>query len=292
VLTVLPGADSGRYPDGNSLLVEGTAASVVIDPSLSVADGTAGALDPNRVDRVLVSHCHEDHLAGLFRFPQAAVHVHAADRVGLASLDGLMQIYGMPPVMEQRWRAEVVTRFHYVPRPDAISYADGDVFDLGGVTIRVIHLPGHTRGHSGFFIEPDGVMFLADVDLTGFGPYYGDAWSSLDDFERTIERCRRIDARQYVTFHHKGIVQDRVEFLKLLDDYQAVIARREQAMVTFLAEPRTLDEMVAHRFMYRPHVQLLFVDAVERRSAQLHLARLMARGTVAQPTADHYQART
>ena len=41
-----------------------------------------------------------------------------------------------------------------------------------------------------------------------------------------------------------------------------------------------LDEMVAHRFVYRPHVRLLFVDAVERRSAHLHLERLIARRLV------------
>ena len=43
-------------------------------------------------------------------------------------------------------------------------------------------------------------------------------------------------------------------------------------MLEFLAEPRSLDEMAAHRFIYRPHVELSFVDTVERRSAELHVA--------------------
>ena len=280
VVTIIRGAENGRYPHGNSLLVKGRSETLLIDPSLSVAAGLAEPMDPRAVDRVLISHCHEDHLAGLIRFPHAAVHVHAADRLGLESIDGLMRIYGMAPEIEARWRPEVVERFHYVPRPDAVTYEDGEVFDLGGTTVRVVHLPGHTRGHSGFLVEPDGVMFLADVDLTGFGPYYGDAWSSIDDFERTLQRCREIDAARYVTFHHKGTVDDRREFLTLLDDYEAVIARRERAILEYLAQPRTLDEMVGHRFVYRPHVQLIFAEAVERRSAYLHLERLMARGLV------------
>jgi glyoxylase-like metal-dependent hydrolase (beta-lactamase superfamily II) len=288
VVTIVRGAENGRYPHGHSLLVTGTAETVLIDPSLSVADGLAEPVDGRAVDRVLVSHCHEDHLAGLIRFPHARVHVHAADRIGLESIDGLMQIYGMAPEIEARWRREVVQRFHYLARPDAVTYADGDVFDLGGTTIRVVHLPGHTRGHSGFLIEPDGVLFLADVDLTGFGPYYGDAWSSIDDFERTIQRCREIEASRYVTFHHKGSVDDRRELLSLLDDYEAVIGRRERAMREYLAEPRTLDELVSHRFVYRPHVQLIFTDAVERRSAELHLERLMARGAVALVDGERY----
>jgi glyoxylase-like metal-dependent hydrolase (beta-lactamase superfamily II) len=285
MVKVLTGPDNGRYPHGNSLIVKGRAETVLIDPSLAVADGT---IPLGRVDHVLISHCHEDHLAGLSRFGHAPVHVHHADRLGLESLDGLMRIYGLPADVDVLWRREVVERFHYEPRPDAHSCHEGDVFDLGGTTIRVLHLPGHTRGHCGFLIEPDAVMFLADVDLTGFGPYYGDAWSSLDAFERTIARCREIEAARYVTFHHKGTIHSRTELLTLLDAYQAVIERREQALRAFLSEPRTLDEMVAHRFVYRPHVQLLFADAVERRSAQLHLERLVARGLVTQPTPETF----
>jgi glyoxylase-like metal-dependent hydrolase (beta-lactamase superfamily II) len=280
MVTVLPSAEGGRYPYGNSVLVRGASEKVLIDPSLSVADASTSSIEPLDVDRVLISHCHEDHLAGLFRLPHAAVHVHESDHIGLTSLDGLMQIYGMPPETETSWRQEVLERFHYVPRPDAVSFRDDDTFDLGAVRIRVIHLPGHTRGHSGFFVEPDDVMFLADIDLTGFGPYYGDAWSSIDDFETSLARCREIEAVSYVTFHHKGTVHSRRDLLQLLDQYRAVIDRREQAMLEFLRDPRTLDDMVAHRFVYRPHVQLLFADAVERRAAQLHIERLMTRGLV------------
>jgi glyoxylase-like metal-dependent hydrolase (beta-lactamase superfamily II) len=286
--TVIPGADGGRYPDGNALLVRGTSESILIDPTLTIAHD---AHPPEAVDRILISHCHEDHLAGLFRYPDAAVHVHADDIIGLRSLDGLMTIYGLPPAIEEPWRAEVTSRFHYAPRPDVISFTDGDRFDLGGNTLHVIHLPGHTRGHCGFLIDPDGVMFLADIDLTRFGPYYGDAWSSLDAFERSIARCREIEARTFVTFHHKGIVEGRPALLALLDEYEAVIARREQAMLDFLGEPHTLDEMMARRFIYRLHVTLVYADAVERRSAELHVARMLARGLITEVEQGRYQRR-
>lgn len=273
--TVLPGDDGGRYPHGNALIVHGRSETVLIDAPLSVA-----ANPPAHVDRVLISHGHEDHLAGLWRYAERPVHIHHADRLGLESLDGLMRIYGMPVDIERQWRAEVVERFFYAPRPGAFAFADGELFDLGGVTIRVVHLPGHTRGHCGFLVEPAGVMFLADVDLTGFGPYYGDAWSSLDDWDRTLARCREIEAGQYVTFHQKGVVEGRTAFLAMLDAYAAVIGRRERALVAFLERPHSIEEIVAHRFVYRPHVELLFADAVERRSAELHLERLAARGVV------------
>jgi hydroxyacylglutathione hydrolase len=284
-VTVLPTAEGGRYPHGHSLLVRGRAETVLIDPSLTVS-----AQPPDGIDRVFVSHCHEDHVAGLWRFPHASIHVHEQDHIGLHSLDGLMTIYGLPADVDAQWRRDVTEKFSYVARPDARPFADGQAWDLGGVTIRAVHLPGHTRGHCGFFIEPDAVMFLADVDLTGFGPYYGDAWSSLDDWDLTLARCGDIEAVAYVTFHHKGVIEGRDRFLALLAEYAAVIEHRERALLEYLREPRTLNDLVRHRFVYRPHVTLLFADAVERRSAELHLERLVRRGAVEQLEADRYRA--
>ena len=81
--TLLPGKNAGRYPDGNAVVVRGRVESVLIDAPLSVA-----ANPPEGIDRILVSHCHEDHIAGLPRFPDQPVYVHHADLPGLASLMG------------------------------------------------------------------------------------------------------------------------------------------------------------------------------------------------------------
>ena len=275
--TALIGEHGGRYPSGNSLLVTGPDGSVLVDPSLSLVP--RGGAPAERVDHVLVSHAHEDHMAGVHLFPDAAVHAHHQDLLGLHSLAGFMQVYGMPRDIEDAWRPQMVEEFHYVERPDATGFGDGDRFDLGGgVAVEVVHLAGHTRGHSGFLVDTEGVFFCADVDLTGFGPYYGDHWSDLDEFEQAIERCRTIEARHYVTFHQKGVIDGRPEFLRLLADYAAVIGRRDDAMLAFLAEPRTIEEMVEHRFVYRPAVEITFASHVERRTAQQHVARFVRRG--------------
>ena len=132
----------------------------------------------------------------------------------------------------------MIEEFHYQPRPDAEGFHDGHVFDLGGgVRVEAVHLPGHTRGHSGFRIGE--VFFLSDIDLTGFGPYYGDAWSDLDDFEASLERVRDEQAAFYVTFHHKGVIEGREQFVELVDAFTAVIDRRHGAMLEFLGEPHS-----------------------------------------------------
>ncbi len=285
--TVLVGEQAGKYPHGNSLLVRGSEESVLIDPSLSLIARS----DRPAADRILNSHCHEDHVAGNHLYPRTPVHLHAADRPGLDSLDAMMAIYGMTPAIEAAFRKVIVDDFHYAPRPDARAFVDGNVFELGGCRVRVIHAPGHTRGHSLFHVEPDDVLYLGDIDLSSFGPYYGDAWSSLADFERTLGLVRGIEARWYATFHHVGVVEGRAAFLERLDRFTAVIGTREARLLEFLAEPHTLDEIVAHRFVYRPGDAVPFADDVERRSMRQHLDRLLAGGRLTEPEPGTFLAR-
>src|SRR5256714_14761174 len=127
-----------------------------------------------------------------------------------------------------------------MPKPDAVAFIDGEAFDLGRVSVRVIHAPGHTRGHCCIAIEPDGVLYLGDIDLTSFGPYYGDAWSSLADFERTLGEVRKLEARRYATFHHIGGLDGREPFLDRLEPFPAVIPRPEQRPVEIFPPPPSL----------------------------------------------------
>ena len=50
-----------------------------------------------------------------------------------------------------------------------------------------------------------------------------------------------------MTFHHKGVIEGRETFVELVDMFTAVIDRRHSAMLDFLAEPHTIDEMADHR---------------------------------------------
>ncbi len=287
--TVLFGVGNGKYPDGNAILVTGTDAAALIDPTLTVHQRGAELADA--VDMVLLSHAHEDHLAGLHRFPDKDVHVHHADHQGVTHLEGLMDIYGMLDTeFEREWRVEVVEKFNYRGRPDARSFDDDTVFDLGGTSVRVVHLPGHTRGHCGFLVEPEGLFYMADIDLSSFGPYYADAWSNLDAMDASLARCAEVDARWYATFHHKGVFDVRTDYLRALNAFRDVIVAREAAMLAFLAEPRTLDELIAQRFLYRPDVTLGWVDGAERRTAVAHLNRLIPAGAVQEIEPGRYRA--
>ena len=85
------------------------------------------------------------------------------------------------------------------------------------------------------------------------------------------------------------MISGRQEFLGLLDAFHAVIGRRHAAMLEFLAEPRTIEDMTAHRFVYRPHVELSFIDSVERRTAELHVQRMRQRGEAVEVAPGRYR---
>ena len=287
-VTVLLGEKNGKYPHGNSLWIQSREATVVIDPSLSVVDRAEELR--GRADLVIQSHVHEDHVAGVHLFPKAKVYAHREDAPGLQSLDGLMDIYGYGD-LNDAMRHFVEEQFHYVARPDTHAFEDGEVFALGDTQVRVIHTPGHTRGHCVLLVEPEGVLFLGDIDLSSFGPYYGDAWSNLEDFERSLQRVREIEARAWVSFHHVGVVDDRETFLAKLDRFAGKIAERDVNLLDFLSEPRRVSDMVARRFLYPPHATMSFIDAVERRTIEQHLDRLMSRGQVERCDTDLYRRR-
>jgi glyoxylase-like metal-dependent hydrolase (beta-lactamase superfamily II) len=287
-VTVLFGEKQGKYPQGNSVLVRGDEESLMIDPCLGLIP-RRGRLPA--VDRVVNSHCHEDHVSGNHLFPGVPWHLHEADAPGMRSLDDFMAIYGFDDeAVDRAFRPVVVNQFHFVPRPDVATFRDGDVFELGGCRVRVIHTPGHTRGHCAFHVEPDDVLYLGDIDLSSFGPYYGDAWSDLAAFEHSLAKVREIDARHYVTFHHVGLLEGRRAFLERLDRFAAVIPRREERLLDFLGDPRSLEEIAEHRFVYRPGNPVPFIACVERRSMGQHLARLVREGKVRETEPGRFSA--
>ncbi len=285
--TVLFGHEQGKYPDGNSVLVQGATGSVLIDPSLSVAT----ADPPLAVDTVLLTHTHEDHAAGVSAVRWAALKVHRNDVDALRSVEALMALYGLPQPLWPQMTEFVTERFHFVGWPQAEGLDDGDTVDLGGVTVTLVHAPGHTSGHSMYLIEGDDgvrVVVTGDIDLTGFGAYYGDAASDLGAFEQTLQMARGLVADHYVTFHHKGVVDGHAAFVAAVDAYAESFQRREDALLALLDRPRSFDELVADGIVYRAGTRPpVFGESVERRTIQQHLARLLADGAV-EPVGEQY----
>jgi len=273
------GEKSGKYPDGNQVIVRGSQACVAFDTPL-VANRIGREFE--QVDLVILGHVHEDHMAGLHLVPRASVHVHGADLAAAQSWEGLKRHYGYPPSVLEAMKTLIESDFHYCPRPDAIGYEDGATWDLGGgVRVRAHHMPGHTVGHCVLVVENERLAFLGDIDLTGFGPYYGDACSSLSDFRRTLAAVADVEAQTWVTSHHRGVLTDRAHFLAELARFTAKIDERAERLLAYLnGGPLSIGELVQSRLLYPPGYNVVYVESAERRSIELHLEELIAQGRV------------
>ena len=273
------GEKSGKYPDGNQVLVRGADARVAFDtPQVAQRIG----IEFDTVDLVILGHVHEDHMAGLPRVPRAAVQVHQADLAAAQSWAGLSRHYGYPDAVLAPLRSRIEAQFDYQPRPDATAYQDGAAWALGGgVQVRAHHMPGHTAGHCVLVVENEGLAFIGDIDLSGFGPYYGDATSSLADFRRTLVAVAGLDVRTWVTSHHRGVITDRAHFLASLAAFAAKIDQRSERLLALLAAgPLDLDALAQHGLLYPPGHDAPWADFAERRSIGLHLDELIADGRV------------
>lgn len=287
-VTVCFGEKHGKYPDGNQLIVTGRDTRAVFDTP-KVANHIGPLFDD--ADLVIMGHVHEDHMAGLHRLPGVPVHVHEADLEAARSWEGLSRHYGYPQLVLDGFRAKIERDFHYAPRPDAIGYRDGATWDLGGLTVRAIHMPGHTAGHCVLMVEPHGIAFIGDIDLSSFGPYYGDATSNLADFRATLKAVATLPASVWITSHHKGAITSRSDFDVLLAAFEARIGQRSDRLLEMIgADTRSLDELVAQRLLYPTSLAEGFVDSVERHTIAQHLDELQAQGRVRRLDDGRYQA--
>ena len=140
------------------------------------------------------SHCHEDHVAGNHLFPDVPWHLHEADLPGIRSLDGMMAIYGYRRAIDGGLRPKVVVeQFHFTPRADAVRLPRRRRLRARRRRARPRdpRARPHARPLRSSTSSPTTCSTSATSTSRASGPYYGDAWSSLEDFERTLARGAR-----------------------------------------------------------------------------------------------------
>ena len=276
-LSVIPGMNRGRYPYCHSIYIED--AGVVIDPS-SDRKRLQDIKIQKDIQMVWLSHWHEDHLMHLDLFEDLPIWMCEHDAPPLADIEVFLDWYDIIDKNERTyWSGELEEKFHFRPRKPARLLRHGECIDLGNLSVEIIHTPGHTPGHLAFFFREPQILFLGDYDLTAFGPWYGDRYSSIEQTIDSINLLKNIPAKIWITCHETGVFEgDPHQFF---DDYLAVIQLREDKLLDFLKHPRSMKEIIGAWILYgHKREPVEFYEFGERLHMQKHLDRLMAAGTV------------
>jgi glyoxylase-like metal-dependent hydrolase (beta-lactamase superfamily II) len=268
----------GRIPYAHSMLVTGKK-DILVDTG--PGEEILGKLKREcNIGLVLNSHYHRDHNNGNWMFKGVPVKIHELD----APMLNFLPVYFRQMGVTGRRDAREIRKFtlEFIPHvqgPKAGTFHDGDAFGLGGPELRVVHLPGHSPGHCGFFEPESRVLFSSDICPDRFGPWYGHACSSIEDFQLSIDRIISLDPKIMLTAHTPPL---RDNIIADLRRYKAKVDERDRAIVGLLARPRSLAELLEAHPIYGRFGGALKLPFRfwEEMMIRLHLERLVQRGQV------------
>ena len=202
-----------------------TREALVVDPAWAVdALLDQAESDGMKVVGALVTHYHQDHVGG---------SIFGMEIEGVARLLARSPV----PIYVNEHEAEGTRRVTGASASDLRPMAGGDVLELGGLRIRLLHTPGHTPGSQCFLVEEPGqpgrlvsgdTLFLGScgrVDLPGSDPeemyrslneklkrlpdetllypghlYSAEPWGRLGDEKRTNPFLRVAGLEQFLMF--------------------------------------------------------------------------------------------
>ena len=182
----------------------GTALTAAIDTPDAEAIDAALEREGWRLSHILNTHWHPDHAGG-----------NAA--------------------LKRRWGCTVIG-----PRGEAdkipgldMRVGEGDVVELGGLSARVLDVPGHTAGHIAYWFDLDGVAFVGDTLFAlGCGRLFeGTApmmWNSLQKLIALPDETRVFCAHEYT--------QSNARFALTIEPGNPALAARAQEIDRLRAE--------------------------------------------------------
>ncbi len=129
-----------------------TRKGTVIDPGSEPERITRNIDESNlSIDSVYNTHGHIDHIGAIIPLQKkyrAAFYLHTDDETLIGKAVQYAAMYGL--------------ELEGIPEIDR-NINDGDELTVGGLKMRVIHTPGHTRGCCCFYFPNENIIFTGDT---------------------------------------------------------------------------------------------------------------------------------
>lgn len=156
------------------LALEGREEAVVVDPGFE-AGRVLHLLERagKRPVAALATHGHVDHVGAAADLcgDELPFYIHEADRLALEDPEAWGAGFPQPPV----------------PVKDVRTVVEGDVLELAGFSLEVLHTPGHTPG-SVCYRAGDLLLFSGDLVFAGSIGRHDFPNSSPEDMGRSLRR--------------------------------------------------------------------------------------------------------
>jgi len=137
---------------------------------------------PEEISEIILTHSHPDHIGAAKRIKSLTgcrVAAHAAEKAWIEDVEKQEKERPVPGFKSLVAGSVNVDRI----------LEDGDLIDLGGIGLEVIHTPGHSPGSISLWCAEEKALFSSDaIPIPGEMPIYQDITESL----RSIQRLKGI----------------------------------------------------------------------------------------------------
>jgi hydroxyacylglutathione hydrolase len=135
---------------------------------------------------VLFTHCHVDHTQSghIWQKRGAKLFIHSADLHPLRTASDITAWWLLPDPV----------RFLTPPSGPIETFEDADDLKFGGLTLRVIHTPGHTPGSCCFFFQREGKNVLLGEDIVlhfGRHAWMGNPYADWEQYLKSLWKVKR-----------------------------------------------------------------------------------------------------